>query len=112
MRIALFAGVLLLTFPSQTGIHSQIEQEAQQARGHVGVSCSVPATNVDCDYNASEKFPMQSVYKLPIAMAALDAIEHGKFTLETTVRFLPSDRISPDQHSPLQKAHPNVRLQR
>jgi len=53
---------------------------------------------------------MQSVYKLPIAMAALDAIEHGKFTLESKVRFLPSDRIAPDQHSPLQKAHPKANV--
>ena len=110
MRVAHFAGVLLLTLPAQTGIHSQIEQEAQKSRGHVGVACSIPPAKLDCDYNASEKFPMQSVYKLPIAMAALDAIEHGKFTLETTVRFLPSDRISPDQHSPLQKAHPKANV--
>ena len=26
------------------------------------------------------------------------------------VRFLPSDRISPDQHSPLQKAHPKANV--
>lgn len=53
---------------------------------------------------------MQSVYKLPIAMAALDGIENGKFTLDTAVRFLPSDLISPDQHSPLRDAHPHANV--
>ena len=53
---------------------------------------------------------MQSVYKLPIAMAALDAIEHGKFTLETEVRFHPSDLISPDQYSSLQATHPKANV--
>jgi len=110
MRIAFLTGVLLLTLPGETATHSQIELTARKARGHVGVSCSVSGVKLDCDYHASEKFPMQSVYKLPIAMAALDAIEHGKFTLESKVRFLPSDRIAPDQHSPLQKARPKANV--
>jgi beta-lactamase class A len=110
MRIALLIGVFLLSQPDSTGIHSQIEVEARKARGRVGVSCSLPGRLLDCDYNASEKFPMQSVYKLPVAMAALDAIERGKFTLETEVRFLPSDLISPDQYSSLQATHPKANV--
>jgi len=98
----------MFSLPLPAGLHSEIEAAAHQALGHVGVSCSAPDVTLDCDYNATERLPMQSVYKLPIAMAALDAIEHGKFTLDTKVRFLPSDRIAPDQHSPLQKAHPRA----
>ena len=107
MRITVLTSVLLVSLPAPAGLQSQIQAEAQKARGHVGVSCSLPEVTLDCDYKASEKFPMQSVYKLPIAMAALDAIERGKFTLETTVNFAPSDLISPDQYSRLQKDHPN-----
>lgn len=110
MRIALLTSLLLMSMPAPAGLQSQIQAEAQKARGHVGVSCSLPGATLDCDYKASEKFPMQSVYKLPIAMAALDAVERGKFTLETTVRFAPSDLISPDQYSRLQKDHPNANV--
>jgi beta-lactamase class A len=51
---------------------------------------------------------MQSVYKLPIAMAVLDRVEHRVFSLDQMVRFLPSDRISKGQHSPLRDAHPQA----
>jgi beta-lactamase class A len=51
---------------------------------------------------------MQSVYKLPIAMAVLDAVERDKLTLQQNVRFLKSDLISPGQHSPLRDAHPHA----
>jgi beta-lactamase class A len=49
---------------------------------------------------------MQSVYKLPIAMAVLHQVERGKLRLSERVRFLPSDVISPAQHSPLQEQYP------
>ncbi len=58
--------------------------------------------------NAHATLPMQSVYKLPIAMATLNAIEHGKLALQQKVRFVPSDLISPGQHSPLRDAHPQA----
>ena len=106
MRPIFVIAALMLSLPLPEGLPSQIEVAARRAQAHVGVSCSVPGLTLGCDYNATEKFPMQSVYKLPIAMAALDAIERGRFTLDTQVRFLPSDRIATDQHSPLQKAHP------
>ncbi len=51
---------------------------------------------------------MQSVYKLPIAMAVLHAVEAGKFSLATKVWFLRSDLIAPDQASPLRDAHPHA----
>lgn len=51
---------------------------------------------------------MQSVYKFPIAMATLDAIERGKLSLQQNIRFVPSDLISPGQHSPLRDAHPRA----
>lgn len=49
---------------------------------------------------------MQSVYKLPIAMAVLHAVEQGRLSLSEKVMFLPSDLISPGQHSPLRDEHP------
>ena len=106
MRL-LFLATILLPAPAGTPLHSQIATEAAKARGRVGVACSLPGATLDCNYNADARLPMQSVYKLPIAMAALDAIEHNKFTLDTPVRFRPSDLISPDQGSPLRDAHPH-----
>lgn len=66
----------------------------------------MPGTALDCNVNASEGLPMQSVYKLPIAMAVFHRIETGKLSLAAKVPFLKSDLISPDQRSPLRDAHP------
>jgi beta-lactamase class A len=84
---------------------------AAQAHGRVGVACSLPGKSLDCNLNAVEKFPMQSVYKLPIAIATLHAVEEHRLTLDQKVEFLPSDLISPGQHSPLRDAHPHAHVQ-
>jgi beta-lactamase class A len=107
MDFFFLAVTLLLPVPAGTPLHSQIAADAAKARGRVGVACSLPGTVLDCNHNSDAKLPMQSVYKLPIGMAALDAIEHGKFTLDTSVRFLPSDSLPPGWHSPLRDAHPH-----
>lgn len=73
----------------------------------VGVSCALPGTQLDCDLNARAKLPMQSVYKLPIALTVLHQVDEGRLSLSQPVRFLASDLISPGQHSPLRDAHPS-----
>ena len=72
----------------------------------MGVACSLPGTQLDCDLNAQAKLPMQSVYKLPIAMTVLHQVDEGRLSLSQPVRFLPGDLISRGQHSPLRDAHP------
>lgn len=106
-------GTLLFLFPyllfvtAQPALHTQIERTASLARGRVGVACSLPGKQLACDVNASAKLPMQSVYKLPIAIATLHAVEQGRFWLQQKVKFRPSDLISRGQHSPLRDQHPN-----
>lgn len=97
-----------LAVPASAQLHIRIERIAAQAHGRVGVACSLPGASLDCDFHAADAFPMQSVYKLPIAMATLHAVEQGRLTLSQNLRFLPSDLIAPDQHSPLRDAHPRA----
>lgn len=109
MRYALLLPVCCLTLAAQDGtLNKRIEQIAASAHGRVGVGCALPDEVLDCSFNASDRFPMQSVYKLPIAMATLAAIERGKLSLMQNVRFLKSDLISPGQYSPLRDAHPQA----
>jgi beta-lactamase class A len=51
---------------------------------------------------------MQSVFKFPLAVTALHLVEQGKFSLDQSVRFLPSDRILPHTYSPLQDRYPRA----
>lgn len=103
--------LLLLAVPvlfgrEQAGLQSEIERIASQAHGHVGVACALPGRTLACDVNADSDFPMQSVYKLPIAMATLHAIQQHRFTIDQQIQFERSDLISPSQHSPLREEYP------
>ena len=72
----------------------------------VGVACALPGTELDCNFNEHAKLPMQSVYKLPIAITVLHQVELGRLRLAQPVKFQPGDVISSRQHSPLREAHP------
>ena len=95
---------------AQSPLQAKLARIAAQAHGRVGVACALPGSALICDLHAGEPFPMQSVYKLPISMAMLHAIEQGRFTLTQTIRFLPSDLIAADQYSPLRDAHPHANV--
>jgi beta-lactamase class A len=102
------AGLVGLTgiVPVHAQLGRQIARIASQAQGRVGVACSLPETKLDCDFHADEELPMQSVYKLPTAMAAMHAVEQGKLQLDQKLRFLPSDIQAPDEYSPLRDKYP------
>lgn len=57
--------------------------------------------------HGTERFPMQSVYKLPIAMAVLDAVDRHALTLEQQVTLRRSDMTDVHFHSPLRDKYPD-----
>lgn len=101
--------VLLFFFPLDVGgagLRARIEATASEAHGRVGVACSLPGKALDCNLHSDAKLPMQSVYKLPIAVTVLHIVEQGRLRVDQEVEFQQSDLISPDQHSPLRDRHP------
>lgn len=90
-----------------TELQKRFEQAAAAASGRVGVAARVLETGESASLNLNEHFPMQSVYKLPIAMTILRQIDDGKLKLEDAVRVEKSDFVRLGQHSPLRDAHPN-----
>jgi beta-lactamase class A len=105
--LALVAAVLIASFAAHAQLHEQIERIAAQAQGRVGVACSLPGKALDCDLAANAAYPMQSTYKLPIAMVALHEVEQGKLSLDETVHINPSVLAAPDDYSPLRDEHPH-----
>ena len=91
---------------AQDTLSGEIGAIAAEAKGKVAVACALPGSGLRCDLEAHAHPPMQSVFKLPLAMAALHAVEQGKLTLDQPVRFLPGDRILPHVYSPLQEKYP------
>src|ERR1700733_1544620 len=104
---------LLLTLPAvsafaQDPLSQQTRTIASDAHGKVSVACSLPSSTLNCDLNPHAHPPMQSVFKLPLALTVLHQIEKGALTLDQPVRFLPQDRILPHVYSPLQDKYPNA----
>jgi beta-lactamase class A len=107
--ILLSATVFVLLASSafgQTDIRKRVRAIAADAHGKVSVSCSLPDSGVNCDLEPHAHPPMQSVFKVPLALAALHLVEQGTLSLDQPVRFLASDRILPHTYSPLQDKYP------
>ena len=105
------AGVFLVFLSlcsfGQTALEQEIEQHAQRISGNVGVCAMLLETGETVSYNADQKFPMQSVYKFPIAMAVLDQVDRGILQLAQVVHVLPSDYIPKQGYSPIREKFPD-----
>lgn len=110
MRIAFYFLLTLaaVSAPAQQALKRQIRGIAGQAHGKVAVACSLPGSSLNCDLNPNAHPPMQSVFKLPLALMVLQLVEQGTFSLEQPIRFLPEDRILPHVFSPLQDKYPDA----
>lgn len=108
LLLALFAGSAL----AQEPLRQQLRSIAAEAHGKVSVACSLPGSSsrstLNCDLNPHAHPPMQSVFKLPLALTILHQVEQGKFSLDQPIGFLPSDRILPKPYSPLQDKYPDA----
>jgi beta-lactamase class A len=85
---------------------STINQIITGTKASVGVAFAIPETNdlVSIEYN--RHFPMQSVFKLPVAIFVLRQIERGQLSFEQKVRIDPKDFVSSGDYS-ISKEHPS-----
>lgn len=95
---------------AQGSLAEQIRAIAATAQGKVSVACSLPGTTLNCDLNPHGHPPMQSVFKLPLAIAVLQRVDQGKLSLDQPVRFQASDRFVPRAYSPLQDRYPEAEV--
>jgi beta-lactamase class A len=107
MRLAIVFFLCTTPVCAQTALQQQIREIVADARGKVSAACALPDSSLNCDLDPHAHPPMQSVFKLPLAVTALHLVEEGKLSLDQALRFLPSDRILPRTHSPLQDKYPD-----
>lgn len=98
---------LLFTQAASGQLQQEIARIAAQAQGRVGVACSLPGTELNCDFRSMQSLPMQSVYKLPIAVTVLHEVEQGRYKLDQPVRFRAADVPDKDVYSPLRDEYPH-----
>src|SRR5690348_10908908 len=80
-----------------------LERIATEAHGHVGATLRLMETGESYGLNRADHFPMQSVYKLPIAMAVL----HARIPLDQPVHIARTELVPAALHSPIRDQHPN-----
>lgn len=126
MRLALLCLLVLVSFsadyarggsaaadaPASTqaasleGLRARLTQAAAPANGRVGAAVALLGTGEAVAVAGDERFPMQSVFKLPLAMTVLDAVDRRTLRLDQSVRVTPTDFVSNRQHSPIRDQNP------
>jgi beta-lactamase class A len=91
--------------PDLRTLRATIDSLARQSRGTLGVGIELVETRERLVVG-EHRHPMQSVYKLPIAMAVLDLVDHGRLRLDQEVDVPPSMFVTSGQHSPIRDANP------
>ncbi|HWV30944.1 MAG TPA: class A beta-lactamase, subclass A2 [Dyadobacter sp.] len=102
--------VLILVFPiiafaQQAKLKSEIENISQQAKGIVGVGVMDLKTKETLLINQDHKFPMQSTFKFPLAMAVLDLVDKGKLKLDQKIHVTQA-QLDQETHSPMRDKRP------
>ena len=92
-------------------LRGKIELIAEKAKGDVGV-CIIGLENNDTiTFNGNGRFPMQSVYKFPVALAVLNQVDKGILSLDKKI-FVKKKELLSKTWSPLREKYPkgNVKI--
>ena len=91
----------------QVDLQRKIEQISDSISGKLGVSIRHIESEESISFNGDQKFPMQSVYKFPIAMVMLHETDAGNFSLKEKIQIDTIEYIPKAGHSPLRDRYPN-----
>lgn len=90
----------------QDSLYSTIKTIAGAAKGRVSVSVIDIENSVRFDYYGDEPCVMQSVFKFPIALAILDRIDKGEFSLQHKIHITPKE-MTKYTWSPMRDSFPD-----
>jgi Beta-lactamase class A len=96
-----------LDLKRDAALEKQFAEIAKDAKGKVGVAAVVLETGDAALLKADGHYPMQSVYKLPIAMAVMDEVRKDNHSLDEQIGVTKDDYVRQGQASPLRDKNPN-----
>ena len=96
-----------LVFKEDEELQRRFSEIAGAAQGKVGVYALLIEENRSVSFNGNERFAMQSVVKLPVAMAVFRRVSEGELKLDDKIEFSKNDFVNPGQRSPLRDKNPN-----
>ena len=94
------------SFSQIDSLQNKIEHIVQKAAGHIGVAVINLKNHDTVTVNGNDKFPMQSVFKFPLAVAVLNEVDKGKLSLDQKIHINKADLL-PNTWSPLREKYPN-----
>lgn len=95
-----------ITLAQKNSPKAKIEQIVKSSAGTIGVAIAGLEDDFSLTVNNNKRFPMQSVYKFPLALAVLGQVDRGKLSLDRKITVTKSD-LRPDTWSPLRDVYPN-----
>jgi len=107
LSLGLFFLIQSISCFAQTTLQTQFEQIVKNIKGNVGACALMIETGESISFNGDRTFPMQSVYKFPIAMAILNKVDEGKLSLDEIIKIDKSEYIPKNGHSPIRDKFPN-----
>lgn len=99
-----FLGLSLSISAQYTTLESQIKSIIKNKKATVGVAVLFDGKDLVA-VNNDNQYPMQSVFKLPLAMAVLDYMEKNNLSMNAEVTIKKSDLME-NTHSPLRDKYP------
>jgi len=94
------------TAHSPVALREQFERISAGAQGRAGAAAVLLETGESAAFHPDERFPMQSVYKMPIGMAVLRDVDRGRLALEQKVIVASGDLVPVALHSPIRDKYP------
>jgi beta-lactamase class A/beta-lactamase class A VEB len=98
--------VPIIAFAQLDSLRTKLERIVGSAKGNIGVAVLGLENDDTLTINGKGKFPMQSVYKFPLALAVLDQVDKGKLSLDQQI-YLKKEDLLPKTWSPLREKYPN-----
>ena len=94
------------TIAQDQSLRTKIAAIVDKAKGRIGIAIEDLETTDTLSFNNNYQYPMQSVYKFPLALAILNETEKGIFSLDQKV-YLNKKDLHPNTWSPLREKYPN-----
>jgi len=96
IRLKFTVVILLLVLAAsgqQPGLRDSLEHIARDAKGSVGVALLYTASGKQLSFHGKDHFPMQSVFKFPLALKILHDVDEGVYSLDQLVHIDEQDWV-------------------
>ncbi len=100
---------LLMTlscYSQEQPLRQQIVKLVTNKKAEVGIAIYAVENMDTLTWHNATHYPMQSVYKFPLALAVLHQVDQGKLSLEQKIQVTQTD-LHPNTWSPMREKYPN-----